>query len=78
MPLPAKARVRLGAREMRIEQSCACHDTLTVALTKQINEAEEMDLAGALTEMQDLQAWLEASYRAIVMLSGLTLTQFLR
>jgi flagellin-like hook-associated protein FlgL len=68
----------LGLVEARLEQSRKQQETLTVALTKQLGEAEEVDLASVLTEMQELQARLEASYRAIAMLSGLTLTQFLR
>jgi flagellin-like hook-associated protein FlgL len=68
----------LGQVEARLEQSRSQHGTLTAALTRQLGEAEEVDFASVLTELQELQAQLEASYRAIAMLSGLTLTQFLR
>jgi flagellin-like hook-associated protein FlgL len=67
----------LGLTEARLEKARTAHDAVATALTAQLGEAEEVDVVAVLTEMQLVRARLEASYRAIAMLSELSLTRFL-
>ncbi len=70
-------RGALGAVEQRLEATKRRHDEVTVALTGQLASIEEVDMADTISQLRATQTQLEASYRAISSLSGLTLTRFL-
>lgn len=67
----------LGLSESRLEEAKTRHGELGVTLKSQLSDVEEVDLAATLTAMQDTQTRLQASWKALSMLSGLSLTQFL-
>ncbi|MBR0672967.1 flagellin [Neoroseomonas soli] len=71
-------RGALGAIEQRLETTARRHEEVSIALAIQLAGIEEVDMAETLSRLQATQTQLEASYRAISMVSGLTLTQFLR
>lgn len=68
----------LGQVEARMAATQRRHDDLSIALARQLSDIEEVDMAEVLTRMQATRNALEASYRAIGSLSGLTLANFLR
>lgn len=68
----------LGLVEARMEAAQRRHDDLSTALTRQLADIEEVDVADVLTRMQSTRTALEASYRAIGALGELTLANFLR
>ncbi|MFH5924611.1 flagellin [Roseomonas xinghualingensis] len=68
----------LGQSEARLEAARTRHADLKVTLSGQLADVEEVDLAATLVAMQDTQTRLQASWQALSMLSGLSLTQFLR
>jgi len=68
----------LGISESRLEEAKTRHGDLGVALKSQLSDVEEVDLAATLAAIQDTQTRLQASWKALAMLSGLSLTQFLR
>jgi flagellin-like hook-associated protein FlgL len=70
-------RGALGAVEQRLEATAVRHSEVTVALTAQLAAIEEVDMAETISRLQATQTQLEASYRAISVASGLTLTRFL-
>lgn len=70
-------RGALGATEQRLETTARRHAEVSVALAGQIAEIEEVDMAATISRLQATQTQLEASYRAISLVSGLTLTRFL-
>ena len=70
-------RGALGATEQRLEATSARHAEVTVALKTQLAGIEEVDMAATISRLQATQTQLEASYRAISLVSGLTLTRFL-
>jgi flagellin-like hook-associated protein FlgL len=70
-------RGALGAVEQRLEATSVRHAEVTVALTGQLAAIEEVDMAETISRLQATQTQLEASYRAISVTSGLTLTRFL-
>jgi flagellin-like hook-associated protein FlgL len=70
-------RGALGAVEQRLEATARRHSEVSVALTGQLAGIEEVDMAETISRLQATQTQLEASYRAISLVSGLTLTRFL-
>lgn len=70
-------RGALGATEQRLEATAARHGEVTVTLKAQLAGIEEVDMAATISRLQATQTQLEASYRAISLVSGLTLTRFL-
>ncbi|SHK24966.1 Flagellin FlgL [Roseomonas rosea] len=68
----------LGLSESRLEVARTRHDDLQVTLSSQLADVEEVDLAATLTALQDTQTRLQASWQALSMLSGMSLTSFLR
>ncbi|MBP0494504.1 flagellin [Pararoseomonas indoligenes] len=67
----------LGLSEARLEAAKARHEDMGLALKSQLSDVEEVDLASTLTALQDTQTRLQASWQALSMLSGLSLTKFL-
>lgn len=70
-------RGALGATEQRLETTARRHAEVSVALAGQLAGIEEVDMAATISRLQATQTQLEASYRAIALVSGLTLTRFL-
>lgn len=70
-------RGTLGATEERLEATARRHADVTVTLSGQLAGLEEVDMAETISRLQATQTQLEASYRAISIASGLTLTRFL-
>jgi flagellin-like hook-associated protein FlgL len=68
----------LGQSEARLEAARTRHAELKVTLGGQLADVEEVDLATTLAAMKDTETRLQASWQALSMLSGLSLTQFLR
>lgn len=67
----------LGTTEARLEATSARHAEVTVALRTQLAGIEEVDMAATISRLQATKTQLEASYQAISLASGLTLTRFL-
>ena len=70
-------RGALGATEQRLEATSRRHAEVSVALRGQLAGIEEVDLAETISRLQATQTQLQASYQAISLVSGLTLTRFL-
>ena len=70
-------RGALGAVEERLQATSRRHAEVSVALAAQLATIEEVDMAETISRLQGTQTQLEASYRAISVVSGLTLTRFL-
>ncbi len=70
-------RGSLGATEQRLEATARRHSEVSVVLTGQVAAIEEVDMAATISRLQATQTQLEASYRAIAIVSGLTLTRFI-
>lgn len=68
----------LGMAEARLEAAKARHDDLGTVLSGQLSDLEEVDMAVTLTALQDTRTRLEASWKALSILSGLSLANFLR
>ncbi|TPG51935.1 hypothetical protein EAH89_19480 [Roseomonas nepalensis] len=68
----------LGLSESRLEAAKTRHEELGVALHGQLADVEEVDLAATLSAMQETQTRLQASWKALSMLSGLSLADFMR
>lgn len=68
----------LGLAERRMERTAERHSAVNLALSRQLADAQEVDLAETLAKLQQTRTTLEASYRAIGSLSDLTLARFLR
>jgi flagellar hook-associated protein 3 FlgL len=68
----------LGLAEAQLESARDRHTNLNTTLGSQLADVEEVDLATTLTALQDTQTRLQASWQALSMLSGLSLTDFLR
>ncbi|MBP0445502.1 hypothetical protein J8J14_12015 [Roseomonas sp. SSH11] len=68
----------LGQSEARLESARGRHEELQVALSAQIADVEEVDMAAALTALQETQTRLQASWQALAMLSGLSIASFMR
>ena len=70
-------RGALGATERRLQATAARHADVTVLLKEQVAGIEEVDMAETISRLQATQTQLEASYRALSVVAGLTLTRFL-
>lgn len=70
-------RGALGATEHRLEATGRRHAEVSVALAGQLARIEEVDMAETISRLQGVQMRLQASYQAIALVSGLTLTRFL-
>lgn len=68
----------LGTVEARMEATQRRHDDLSTALSQQLADIEEVDVADVLVRLQATRNALEASYRALGSLRELTLANFLR
>lgn len=68
----------LGLTEARLEKTQERHESFSIALRTQLAEIEEVDLAEALSALQQTRTSLEASYSAIAQLGQVTLLNFLR
>jgi len=67
----------LGTVESRLESIKTRHEDLTVALETQRAGAEEVDLAETISRLQDTQTRLQASWKALDLVSALSLTNYL-
>ncbi len=70
-------RGALGATEERLEATSRRHDDITITLTAQLASIEEVDMAETISRLDATKTQLEASYRAIAMVSSLSLANFL-
>jgi len=73
----ALERGALGVTEARLQSIQTLHESVTVSLTLQVRDLEEVDMAKTITSFQATQTQLEASYRAIAIAQQLSLTRFL-
>lgn len=73
----ALERGALGVVESRMESIRTLHESVTLSLTLQVSEIEEVDMAKTITRFQATQSQLEASYRAMAIAQQLSLTRFL-
>jgi flagellar hook-associated protein 3 FlgL len=73
----ALERGALGVVESRMESIRTLHESVTLTLTLQVSEIEEVDMAKTITSFQATQSRLEASYRAMSIAQQLSLTRFL-
>lgn len=68
----------LGYAQQRLAKAAERNEDLILQLDRQVAGLESVDVANAITELMNLRSQLEASYRAAVLISDLTLTRFLR
>jgi len=68
----------LGLTQKRLEDMRERHDNVRIALNGQLADIQEVDLADALSQLQQTRTSLEASYSAIAKLGQITLLNFLR
>ncbi len=68
----------LGQTEARLTAAAARHREISVALETQLAGIQEVDLAEAMSRLQQTQTQLQASYAAIARIGSLSLSQFLR
>jgi flagellin-like hook-associated protein FlgL len=68
----------LGAAESRLSAARKRHEEVASQVELQLAGVEEVDLAEAITRLQSTRTQLEASYRSLSMLGGLSLSNFLR
>ena len=73
----ALERGALGVAEARLESTKNFHASVTISLTLQVGEIEEVDMAKTISFLQATQTQLEASYRAMSISQQLSLTRFL-
>jgi flagellar hook-associated protein 3 FlgL len=73
----ALERGSLGLTETRLQSIRTLHESVTLNLTLQVSNLEEVDMAKTITSFQNTQTQLEASYRAISLAQQLSLTRFL-
>lgn len=74
----ASEQAVLGSAEQRLAAARDSALDRSVLLRKQVATIEEVDVAETVTKLQALRTRLEASYRAMSILSELSLTRFLR
>lgn len=70
-------RGALGTTEQRLEATRTRHAEVSATLKTQLSSIEEVDVADTISRLQATQTQLAASYQAISLVSGLTLTRFL-
>jgi flagellar hook-associated protein 3 FlgL len=68
----------LGQTEARLTAAQERHKQVGVALQTQLAGIQEVDLAAVMTQLQQTQTQLQASYTAISRIGSLSLAQFLR
>jgi flagellin-like hook-associated protein FlgL len=68
----------LGSQQARLSAAAKRNEELATQLDLQLGKIEEVDMAEVITRLQSMQTQLEASYRALAMLSDLSLTNFVR
>jgi flagellin-like hook-associated protein FlgL len=68
----------LGQVQARLAATVVRHEEITVALSSQLAEIEDTDIARAVSMLQQTQTQLQASYEAMGRMLNLSLTQFLR
>jgi flagellar hook-associated protein 3 FlgL len=73
----ALERGSLGVVEESIQSKYDLHERVTLSLTLQVSDVEEVDMAKTITSFQTTQTQLEASYRAMAIAQQLSLTRFL-
>lgn len=73
----ALERGALGVTETRLQSIQNLHESVTLSLTLQVRDLEEVDMAKTISSFQATQSQLEASYRAISIAQQLSLTRFL-
>ncbi|MFM7611815.1 MAG: flagellin [Alphaproteobacteria bacterium] len=73
----ALERGALGVTETRLQSIRTLHESVTLSLTLQVRDLEEVDMAKTITSFQATQSQLEASYRAMSIAQQLSLTRFL-
>jgi len=73
----ALERGALGVTEARLGSVRTLHESVSLSLSLQVSDLEEVDMAKTITSFQATQTQLEASYRAIAMAQQLSLTRFL-
>jgi len=73
----ALERGSLGVVEESIQSKYDLHERVTLSLTLQVSDVEEVDMAKTITSFQTTQTQLEASYRAMSIAQQLSLTRFL-
>lgn len=71
-------RTRIGASLSAIHQANDKHDQFVLFAEETIGEIENVDVADAITRLNDTQVTLEASYLTLSRLSQLSLLQYLR
>lgn len=67
----------LGATEERLGAIARRHQDVTITLTTQLASIEEVDMAETISRLDATKIQLEASYRAIAMVSSLRLTDYI-
>jgi flagellin-like hook-associated protein FlgL len=68
----------LGQTQAQLESLRGAQAQTVTALSGQLADAQEVDMASTITKLQGTQTALQASYSAISQLGGLSLVQFLR
>jgi len=68
----------LGLTQKRLEGIQSRHETVRIALSAQLADIQEVDLAETLSQLQQTRTSLEASYSAIAKLGEVSLINFLR
>ena len=68
---------RIGEARRTLEQMAAKHQNFLLFTEEAISEIENVDVAEAMTRLNQDQVTLEASYMVVARLAGLSLAQFL-
>lgn len=68
----------LGLTRQTLEDERVAHDNTKLTLDRFLGEVEDVDLAEAIVNLQNIQTQLEATYQSIAQLRDLSLTNFLR
>lgn len=68
---------RIGLAQNAITTALSSHSEATDALKTQLSGLEEVDFEATIATLQNAQTQLEASWKVLSMLSGLSLTNFL-
>jgi flagellin-like hook-associated protein FlgL len=68
----------LGSNQARLSVAQRRHEEIGGQVERQLGEVEGIDLAEAITRAQATRTQLEASYRSLSMLGGMSLANFLR
>lgn len=71
-------RGQIGARLQTVSEYTALHQRRIDDITAQISGVEEIDIAGALVQLQQAETAYQAALQSVSMTSGLSLLNFLR